>query len=295
MEKQLEQFERYLKYEKQASSETIRSYSRDLRAFIEYLHGEGPAKAEEVTSIVIRGYMGRLHKHYEKSSIARQISAIRSFFRFLCREGVLQANPAELVATPKLPKKLPKVLSVDAVVHLIQSIKGETEQEVRDRAILELLYATGVRVSELVGLTMKRVDLKETVLKVLGKGKKERMVPVGREALKWMKKYFEVRKPKDLKEEAVFLNHMGGRLSTRSVARIVDKYILRAAMNQKISPHTLRHSFASHLLSAGADLRGIQELLGHAQLSTTQRYTHVSVDRLMEVYDKSHPRAKVIG
>ena len=291
MENEFIRFEKYMKYEKGASSETIRSYSRDLGAFWEYIRGDGSVKYQDVTSVMIRGYMGLLHKKYEKSSIGRQISAIRSFFRFLCREGILEANPADLVSTPKLPKKLPKVLSVDAVFHLIQAPSVKSELGIRDRAILELLYASGLRVSELVGLNVESVDLKEGVVKVRGKGKKERMVPLGREAAKSVSLYKGIRRPLDSKEKGLFLNHRGGRLTTRSIARILDKYILLSAIDQKVSPHTLRHSFATHLLGAGADLRGIQELLGHAQLSTTQRYTQVSVDRLMEVYDKAHPRA----
>lgn len=291
MENELLRFEKYLRFEKAASGETIRGYSRDLRAFWEYIRGEGTIKFQDVSSVMIRGYMGLLHKKYEKSSIARQISAIRSFFRFLCREGILEANPADLVSTPKLPKKLPKVLSVDAVFHLIQTPSMKSDLGVRDRAILELLYASGLRVSELVGLNVDSVDLKEGVVKVRGKGKKERMVPVGREAARCVSIYKGIRRPLDSKEKGLFLNHRGARLTSRSIARILDKYILLSAIDQKASPHTLRHSFATHLLGAGADLRGIQELLGHAQLSTTQRYTQVSVDRLMEVYDKAHPRA----
>ena len=174
---------------------------------------------------------------------------------------------------------------------MIQAPAVKSEVGIRDRAILELLYASGLRVSELVGLNVESVDLKEGVVKVRGKGKKERMVPLGREAAKSVSLYKGIRRPLDSKEKGLFLNHRGGRLTTRSIARILDKYILLSAIDQKVSPHTLRHSFATHLLGAGADLRGIQELLGHAQLSTTQRYTQVSVDRLMEVYDKAHPRA----
>lgn len=292
MENELSRFEKYLKFEKVASSETIRSYSRDLNAFCGYLQKEGGVKFQDVSSVMIRGYMGLLHKRYEKTSIARQISAIRSFFRFLCREGILEANPADLVSTPKLPKKLPTILSVDAVFHLIQAPSLKSDLGVRDRAILELLYASGLRVSELVGLNVDSVDLKERVVKVRGKGKKERIVPVGREAVKAISIYRGIRRPSNTKEKGLFLNHRGERLTTRSIARILDKYILLSAIDQKVSPHTLRHSFATHLLGAGADLRGIQELLGHAQLSTTQRYTQVSVDKLMEVYDKAHPRAK---
>lgn len=291
MEKELLAFEKYLKYEKVASPETIRSYSRDLKAFWVYLSGEGTVKPQDVSSIMIRGYMGLLHKSYEKSSIARQISAIRSFFKYLCREGIMEANPADLVSTPKLPKKLPNVLSVDAVFHLIQAPSDKTDQGIRDKAILELLYSSGLRVSELVGVNVDSIDLKESVVKVRGKGKKERIIPVGRQAAKCISEYKKIRKPLDPKEKGLFLNHRGERLTTRSIARILDKYILQSSIDQKVSPHTLRHSFATHLLGAGADLRGIQELLGHAQLSTTQRYTQVSVDRLMEVYDKAHPRA----
>jgi len=292
MQKAVKGFEKYLEFEKRASEETIRSYSRDLEAFVEYFSKDGPVDAGDITSVMIRGYMGHLHKKYAKSSIARQISAIRSFYRWLCREEVLEANPAALVATPKLPKKLPKVLSVDAVFHLIQAPGEGDWLEIRDRTILELLYASGIRVSELVSLDIEAVDLKESMLKVLGKGKKERIVPVGREAMKWIKRYLEVRNPhENVDEKALILNSRGKRLTARSIGRVIDKWIVKSAMNQKISPHTLRHSFATHLLGAGADLRGIQELLGHAQLSTTQRYTQVSVDRLMEVYDKAHPRA----
>jgi integrase/recombinase XerC len=226
--------------------------------------------------------------------VGRKLASIRSFYRFLVREGLLESNPLEGIATPKAEKRLPKFFSVDDIFRLMDAATGDKSAIARDKAILELLYSSGLRVSELESLNLNELDLSEGMVKVMGKGRKERMIPVGNKALEAVREYLKYRdsfgRVRD--EKALFLNCRGGRLTSRSVARIVDKYLRRAGVAGHGSPHTLRHSFATHLLDAGADLRGIQELLGHASLSTTQKYTHITTDKLMEVYDKAHPRAK---
>jgi integrase/recombinase XerC len=234
----------------------------------------------------------------KKSSIARKLATLRSFFRFLCREQVLEMNPARLVSSPRLEKKLPKVLSVDDVIRFIETPDTDTVLGKRDRAILELLYATGMRVSELAGINLDHIDFKNESILVRGKGRKERIVPFGSKAKEAMHAYMGMRgellveAPEEQRDPmALFLNYQGTRITTRSVGRMLDKYVLQCAMAHDVSPHSLRHSFATHMLSAGADLRSIQELLGHARLSTTQIYTQVSMEKLMEVYDKAHPKA----
>ncbi len=253
----------------------------------------------EIDSLTIRAFIADLHgRGISRSSIARKLASLRSFFRYLCREGVLQANPAKLVSTPKLPKRLPAHLSVDEIDRLMASPGRQDAPSARDRAILELFYASGIRLSELVGLDVQQLDLRAGLVKVKGKGNKERIVPVGSKAATALKLYLDRRRelipgrgPGSRVPQAVFLNRFGGRLSARGVARILLKYLERSGLGPKITPHGLRHSYATHLLEAGADLRAIQELLGHSRLSTTQRYTHLNLDHLMEVYDKAHPRA----
>jgi len=244
-----------------------------------------------IDHIMIRRYLALLHKECRKSSIGRKLAALRAFFTYLVREGVVARNPAELVATPKREKKVPFHLSIDEVTALVEAPREGELLSLRDRAILETLYSCGIRVSELTGLDIGGIDLEEGLARVLGKGGKERIVPLGSKARSALAEYLAARNQTAV-ADPLFINARGGRLTRRSVARIVDKYILRIATMKKVSPHTLRHTFATHLLEGGADLRAIQELLGHSSLSTTQKYTHVSIDRLMEVYDKAHPKAR---
>jgi len=296
---------RYLEHlqgERQLSPQTLRAYEHDLVTFHEFLArdflGKDPdaIRPQEVDALAVRSFLAALTRQgLGKRSQGRALSAVRSLFRFACREGVLEANPAQGVKTPKAPKTLPRHLRPGEVESLIEAPEGEGPLVRRDRAILELLYAAGLRVSELVGLDWTDVDLSARVVRVMGKGSKERMVPFGKpaaEALRhWLEVWEGVRDPgKD--GEPVFLNHQGGRLTDRSVRRVIDKWVEAAAVARGVHPHTLRHTFATHLLENGADLRAIQELLGHSSLSTTQRYTHLEVERLLSVYRGAHPRAR---
>jgi len=248
----------------------------------------GDPDIAKVDRIAIRKYLSFLHRRNKKSSIARKVSALRSFFKYLVREKLVPSNPAKNVSTPKIEKSLPIALTVDEAFRLMES--PAEKSRFRDRAILELLYSSGIRVGELVGLNMNQLDLDLGIVKVMGKGRKERIVPVGMKAIEALKDYLTERG--DLEEqEPVFLNLSGKRLTARSVGRLVKKYTKRSGIFRKISPHSLRHTFATHLLDAGADIREIQEMLGHVSLSTTQRYTHLSLGKLMEVYDKAHPRS----
>jgi integrase/recombinase XerC len=290
---EIDQFIRYLATERNVSGHTLNAYRSDLEQFREFLRGErgDDAGAEAVDHLLIRRYLALLHKSHKKSSIGRKLAAIRAFFKYLLRLGKVAKNPAELVSTPKKEKRVPFHLTIDEVIALVESPKGAELLTLRDRVILETLYSCGIRVSELTGLDLADLDLEEGLVRVLGKGNKERIVPLGSYARQSISAYLALRSnpPADA---PLLLNARGGRLTSRSVGRIVDKYILKMATVKKISPHTLRHTFATHLLEGGADLRAIQELLGHASLSTTQKYTHVSIDRLMEVYDKAHPKAR---
>lgn len=286
----IEKFIRYLEIEKNASKYTVLNYSIDLRSLKDFLKDE---PIEKVDYITLRRYLAYLkEKNLSKVSIARKIAAIRSFFRFLCREGYVKTNPATSLSIPKREKHLPKFLDENEVVKLIESPKGDNISAFRDRAILETLYSTGIRVSELVGLDVEDVDHIGGVIKVYGKGKKERIVPIGERALQSIREYLNKLKHEGAKETKVlFLNKSGERITDRSIRRAIEKYIKKTSIKEKISPHTLRHSFATHLLDHGADLRSVQELLGHANLSTTQIYTHITTERLKSAYDKAHPRA----
>lgn len=292
MENEIDQFTRYLATERNASPRTVEAYGSDLAQFREFVVGErgSDVGVETVDHLLIRRWMALLHKGLKKSSIGRKLAAVRAFFKYLVRESMVAKNPAELVSTPKKEKRVPYHLNIDEVTALVESPQEGDLLSLRDRAILETLYSCGIRVSELTGLHVGGLDLEEGVVRVLGKGGKERVVPIGRHARRALSDYLLARNNPPI-DAPLFLNARGGRLTSRSVARIVDKYILKLATIRKISPHTLRHTFATHLLEGGADLRAIQELLGHASLSTTQKYTHVSIDRLMEVYDKAHPKA----
>jgi integrase/recombinase XerC len=295
----------HLRLERNASEHTLRSYGADLEQFLGFLRSSGAADGEsrdigpeKIDPMTIRAYLSHLHRDHKKSSMGRKLAALRSFFRYLVDEGFLAQNPAEVVATPKQDKLLPNFLPIDEVFALLGTPDSSSVWGARDLAILETLYSCGVRVSELVGLSDGDIDFRLGVLRVLGKGRKERIVPVGGKALGVLRDYLPRRdlelarlnRKKD--RSPIFINVKGGRLTTRSVARILEKYMLKSALLRKVSPHALRHTFATHLLDAGADLRAIQEMLGHVSLSTTQRYTHVSTDKLMEVYDRAHPRAK---
>lgn len=306
IEQLLAQFFEHLRYERNVSEHTLRNYASDLAQFYDYLAPADPktgARREldvrQIDHITIREWLSSLHTaQKKKTSVARKLAALRTFFQFLVREGIVELNPAKLVSTPRLEKKLPVHLSVEDAIRFIETPDTETDLGKRDRAILELLYGTGVRVSELVKLDIGDIDFKGKLIRVTGKRRKQRIVPFGDPALHAILNYLTVRNafiqnaPMDERNtQAVFLNYQGTRITTRSVGRMVDKYITICAGIHDISPHSLRHSFATHLLDSGADLRDIQELLGHARLSTTQIYTHVSMEKLIEVYDKAHPKA----
>ena len=289
----------YLEDQRQVSKETLRAYESDLAQFRALLidrHGDPPPGPEAIDTLSIRGFVASLHKAgLAKSSIGRKLSAVRSFLKHGVRLGVIDASPAEGIPTPKQPKLLPKNLTVDEVFGLLDRITGDDLAARRDRALLELLYATGLRVGELAMLDLDDVDHAGGLVRVMGKGNKERIVPFGSKAnaslLAWLSASEPLRRNRG-HDSALFLNLRGTRLTDRSVRRILDRRMREAAIAAHISPHALRHTFATHMLGAGADLRAIQELLGHASLSTTQRYTHVGVESLMEVYDKAHPRAR---
>ena len=286
--------------EKGFSENTCRSYRKDLEQFLQYLkenrprRGNAPVVIDHVDGITIRGYLGFLHKRNKKTTIARKLSALRSFFHFLNKRGVTAENPAESILTPKQEKNIPSYLSVDEMFGLLDSIQTDGLLDLRNRAIFETLYSCGIRVSELVGLDTGDVDSRQSLVRVFGKGAKERIVPIGNNALRAINNYQQVvAREWGISADVngpLFLNKNKGRLSARSVARILDKLVRACGVLTPVSPHTLRHTFATHMLDAGADLRVVQEFLGHKSLSTTQKYTHVSIDRLMETYDKAHPR-----
>jgi len=302
MRRLIHQYLEHLHGERQVSPETLRAYEHDLASFLEFLACDflgkeaGEVRPGEVDALAVRSFLAAMtHKGLAKTSQGRTLSAVRSLFRFACREGVLTANPAQGVRTPKVPKNLPRHLRPGEVENLIEAPEGDEPLVRRDRAILEMLYAAGLRVSELVGLDWRDVDLPARVVRVMGKGSKERMVPFGRPAAEAMRRWLDVwegvRKSGD-EGEPVFLNAFGTRLTDRSVRRVIDRWVDAAAVARGVHPHTLRHTFATHLLENGADLRAIQELLGHSSLSTTQKYTHLEVDRLLSVYRDAHPRAR---
>lgn len=303
MKDYLEQFERHLVLEKNASPHTVRNYLSDLREFNEFakknlpylLGSDGNPEIGKIDYLAIRGYLGMLYKKNKRSSLGRKLASLRAFFRFLMREGYISLNPAKLVSTPKQEQHLPGILSVDEVFNLLSITFPPGALGLRDRAIMETLYSCGIRVSELIGLNERDIDFNLGIIKVLGKGRKERIVPIGSKALSALKEYFLIKENTiEKKDRPAFLNNRGKRFSTRGVERVIQKYLLQCGILKKITPHSLRHAFATHLLDAGADLRSIQELLGHASLSTTQKYTHVSLDKLMEVYDKAHPRSREV-
>jgi integrase/recombinase XerC len=294
MRKELEAFLDYLTHERNASAHTVSSYGTDLGQLAAYLEGR-KVRLRQVDNVVLRGFLLEVHKKgVSKTSAARKLAAVRSFFQFCLKRRLVDDNPAKVVATPRLDKHVPGFLTEDEVGTFLDLPEADEKLGPRDRAIFELFYATGIRVSELVGLDLSDLSLAERMVRVRGKGKKERLVPFGRKAGDSLAAYFETRAKllgRGGDPAPVFLNYRGTRLSSRSVERLVGKYIRRTAVRRKISPHSLRHSFASHLLGRGADLRVIQELLGHESLATTQKYTHLDLKQLLETYRKSHPRA----
>jgi integrase/recombinase XerC len=315
MERHIGSFLDSLAAERGVSPHTRAAYGRDLAQFRAFLGREGYREdVRAVDARVIRAYLAALHRAgLARASAARKLACLRSFFRFLCRRGVLEVNPARLVAAPKQEKPLARHLTVDEVDHLLAAMAAEDPRGRRDRALFELAYAAGLRIAELTGLDQDDVDLREGLVRVQGKGNKERIVPVGSRAVAALRAYLEGRRelagrprrgahrvggarPRGraaagVAPEALFLNGRGGRITPRAVQQALMRHLAAAGLGRKVTPHGLRHSFATHLLDAGADLRAIQDLLGHARLSTTQRYTHVGIGALMQVYDKAHPRA----
>lgn len=302
LNKYIELYAFFLKNEKNYSNYTIISYRNDLIQFFNYLKLYRILKDDKIEYVdrsVMRKYIVYLKKSdYSARSISRKISTVRSFFKFCLREGIIKVNPTINLITPKIDKKLPYFLYLQEVNKLIETPLKNTILGIRDRAILELLYGTGIRVGELVNLNICNIDLYEKTIIVFGKGSKERILPLGNPSIRAIQEYLTSRNLFEKKIfvnkndlEALFLNRLGGRLTTRSIRRIIIKYMKMAGLNKKISPHVLRHSFATHLLGGGADLRSVQELLGHKSLSTTQIYTHITKERLKTIYKKSHPRA----
>jgi integrase/recombinase XerC len=300
----IETFVRYLETGKNYSFNTVKGYRADLyqfRAFLEerLASDEGGVRVESIDITGIREYLAFLFTRLKRKTIARKLSALRSFFIFLERRGIVNVNPAAEISSPRLEKTIPVYLSVDEMFRLLEGADRRDPLGLRDLAILEILYSTGLRVSELTSLNLIDVSFEERLVRVKGKGGKERVVPIGRRAAAALERYLKaaesLRKMKTWEEKdggALFVNFRGGRLTSRSVRSIVKQYAERSGAPSDVSPHSMRHSFATHLVDGGADLRSVQELLGHSSLSTTQRYTHVSLDRLMSVYDKSHPRSK---
>jgi tyrosine recombinase XerC len=286
MQNTLSKFLKHLEIEKNYSDHTLLNYRLDLEEFFHFL---GHDRIAEVDYPLLRRYLAELRvKELRPRSVARKLSSLRSFFRYLQREGLVKKNPASLLMTPKLDKTLPHFLTEDEALKLVEVPMDNKIASLRDRAIFETLYSSGIRVSELVGLDTTDVDLIGNIIKVYGKGRKERMVPIGDKAVEAIRAYCEGRKSKS---DVVFLNPSGKRLTARSVRNIINKHIKKTAIQQKVHPHMLRHSFATHLLNRGADLRSVQELLGHVNLSTTQIYTHLTTEKLKNIYDKAHPRA----
>lgn len=301
MKRLIDQFSSYLRYERRASPHTHKNYLVDITQFFSFLEtrfpgisNDGQGHIGQVDASLVREFMGQMFGNKAPSSMARKIASLRTFFQYCIRQGFVSSNPAKEVSTPKIPKRVPKFLTVDEVFSLLRQPSETGALGSRDRAILELLYASGLRVGELVGLNLGDIDLSEKTVRVMGKGRKERIVPMGEKAVEALAAYLEKRSElmQDTTEEpAFFVNRRGGRLTARSVERLLGKYIRRSGMQKSVTPHVLRHTFATHLLGAGADMRGIQELLGHASLSTTQKYTHVGIEHMMKVCDESHPKA----
>lgn len=294
-----DEFLAYLRVGKNASSHTLESYGLDLLQFQRFLEQERLNSLLEIDHILIRKYLGALKENrLERATIARKVSCLRSFFKFLCRQGYLGENPILGISTPKLNKRLPKFFYPEEIERLLNAPDKSKPLGIRDIAILEILYSSGIRLQELVGLTMTDLDLSRGYLRVFGKGAKERLAPIGDYAKQALEIYLQEVRPKLLAKSGnsnpvanVFLNYRGTRLSSRSIQRLLSKYLQLMAFNRKVSPHTIRHTFATHLLENGADLRVVQELLGHLDISSTQIYTHITKERIRTVYLKNHPRA----
>jgi integrase/recombinase XerC len=284
----------HLRIQRRASAHTIRSYELDLGLYCRYVEeaqGEG-ADPADVTPVRLRRYSAWLTgQAFAASTVARRLASLRSFFRYLRRTGRLASDPSASLRNPRQSRRLPRLLRVDEVIRLLDAVSADAPMGIRDRAMLETMYGGGLRVSELVGLNLDDLDLDQDLVRVRGKGRRERLSPVGPMAMHWLRAWISVRQPKYLTEKGVFLNQRGTRLTTRSVGRILEAHLLRVGLMNAASPHTLRHSFATHLLDRGADLRSVQELLGHRKLTTTQIYTHVTQERLMDIYHEAHPRA----
>jgi integrase/recombinase XerC len=298
MEAAVAAFLHYLKIERNCSPLTIKSYGEDFASLLEYFRdfAAGVPDVEAVTVALLRGYVAYMHEcNYSRSTMARRMAALRSFFRFCCREKLAATNPAKALRTPRAGRRLPHFLSTEQVARLLEAPPANHPLGLRDRAILETLYSAGLRVAELASLNVENWDRDADILRVVGKGRKERVAPVGRFASQALSRWLEVREPDPtapaLQQGAMFLNKRGRRLTTRSVGRLLEKYIAQTGLDSLTTPHTLRHSFATHLLDGGADLRSVQELLGHKSLTTTQIYTHVSTKRLRDTYEKAHPHA----
>lgn len=305
----LNKFIQRLEHGANCSSHTLRAYQKDILQHLEFLSASGGLGCDDpkqVTPLHLRKFLVQLRgKSYKTTTLSRKLASLRSFYRFLFKEGIITNNPTTVLRSPKRQRTLPKFLSPQEVESLLNVIDKNSPQERRDKAILETLYSTGVRVSELVGLDVEDIDMLSELIKCKGKGKRERIVPIGSHALEAIKVYLATSNPPQAESasggpvrlrrkkdnRALFLNKTGGRLSTRSVARILGKYMKLSGLRRRPSPHTLRHSFATHLLDRGADLRAVQEMLGHASLSSTQIYTHVTTERLRQVYRLAHPRA----
>jgi integrase/recombinase XerC len=298
MEEALAEFLRYLALEKNASAHTVKSYREDLNQTLEFFRQRFPGQSlqpDQMTTRLLRAYLAWLHaKGYAKATMARRIAAVRSWCRFLCRQGLLSVNPAAGLRGPRQDKNLPHFLSEEDLVRLLEAPPRDMPLGVRDRAILETLYSAGLRVSEMTGLNVADVDLDSGLATVRGKGKRERLALLGPHALAALQEWLAQRAavaPKARTQTAIYLNKNGGRLTSRSVGRLLEKYLAQAGLDARTSPHTLRHSFATHMLDRGADIRSVQELLGHRSLATTQIYTHVTTHRLRDSYHKAHPRA----
>lgn len=290
-------FINYLRYERNMSPETIRAYEKDLHQFLRFFHrGDGtPLNPGEITTLQVREFLAQLReKNYQKTTVVRKLATIRSFYKFLIKKGLVTSNPLVEIQTPKVEKRLPHFLAVEEVEKLLNAPRGTSFQSIRDRAILEVLYSTGLRVSELTALNVSDIDTTGEIIKARGKGRRERVMPIGQMALQSVRKYLEIRgtvpRINESDPDALFLNRFGDRLSSRSIRKILDKYIRITGLNEKTSPHTLRHSFATHLLNRGANLRMVQELLGHKHLSTTQIYTHVTTSAMKNAFADAHPR-----
>ncbi len=293
----LDEFLSYLRAERHLSEHTLRNYALDVSQFLEFWEETQPGQSLQMATYRhLRSFLATTLKGKSKATMARKLSALRTFFKFLQRRGVLEQNPARLAPTPKADKPLPHFLTVDEVFHLLDQVGGKISfQSRRDRAILELFYSGGLRLSELAGLNLADLNVREGRVRVWGKGAKERLAFLGNPAQKAMQAYLTLREQllqeKALSEKALFLNNRGGRLSSRGVARVVGRWSRIAGLPGNLTPHALRHSFATHLLEGQADLRAVQELLGHASISSTQRYLHINLDYLMEEYDRAHPRS----